>query len=100
MNGIHVTKDISDDVDILVFKVVKPNLVTSNKLSTNNVTSPTNREPKYDTNWTTFKQTCNTTFLYHGYRTFSATAYNNNPDVDFLRHFPHTRTGVGVSLDR
>ena len=34
MNGINVTQNMSDDDDVLVLKVVKPNLVTPNKLST------------------------------------------------------------------
>ena len=71
MNGINVTQDMSDDYDILVLKVVKPNLVTPNKLSTNNVSHPNNRYSKCDNNWTTLMQTCNTAFLYHGYSNFS-----------------------------
>ena len=95
MNGINVTQNLSDDHDILVLKVVKPNLVTPNKLSTNNVSPPINRKPKYDNNWTTFKQTCNTAFPYHGDSMFAATAYGNDPDVE-LRHCPYTCRGVGV----
>ena len=48
MDGINVTQDLSEDDDILVLKVVKPNLVTPNKSNTNNVSPPSNRVPKYD----------------------------------------------------
>ena len=96
MNGINVTQDLSDDDDILVLKVVKPNLVTPAKLSTNNVSPPINRKPKYDNNGTTFKQTCNTTFPYHGDSMFATAVYGNDPDVDLPRHFPYTCKGVGA----
>lgn len=100
MNGINVTQDLYDNDDPLVLIVVKPNLVTPNKPSTNNVSPPSNREPKYINNWTSFNQTFNTVFPYHGDSSFAAAAYGNDPDVDLLRHSPYTRICVGLSNAR
>ena len=84
MNSSYVTQDFSDNDDIVVLKVIKPNVVTPNKPVETSDSFITNTPPKYDNSWTDFKRTCNIAFPYHGDNMFAAAAYDNDPNVKLL----------------
>ena len=62
MNGSNITQDFSDDDEILVINVIKPNLVTPNKAIATNISNVINTVQPYDKDWTGFKRTCKTAF--------------------------------------
>ena len=78
MNNFYVIHDLSDDGDIIVLKVIKPNIVTLNKLIETSDCCITNTAPKYDNSWTDFKRTRNTAFPYYGDDSFVAAVYGND----------------------
>ena len=90
MNGSYVTQDLCDDDEIVVIKVVKPNVVTPNKPLQTSISSITNTAQKCVKSRTGFKRTCNTAYPYNGDNSFAAAIYGNDPDVKLLRNTTST----------
>lgn len=90
MNCSYVTQDLSDDDDIAIMIVIKPNVVTPNKPLQTSTSNIPNTARKYDKSWTGFKRICNTAFPYHGDNSFAAAAYGYDPNVELLRNTTST----------
>ena len=86
MSSSNVTQDSSDDDDIVVLKVLQPNVITPNKNVETSNCCITDIPPKIDSCWTDYNRTCNIAFPYHVDNTFAAAAYGNDPNVELLQN--------------